>query len=176
MGAITPHMRATYGTLVDGIPTDIVERVDQDELFDRLDEARDLVAKSDRAAPDLVWGYRDQARAVLEAAPRADVDQRAQQWIDKAEQAVTAEHAAACHAEARRIRIDNPSAPRRPRPRQPTAEEIRHAQWVAELKAEVAAQVRQANGQRLRSLSTGIAALNDSLADLVKAQQAGTTG
>ncbi|MFJ4924083.1 hypothetical protein [Streptomyces sp. NPDC088736] len=171
MGAITPAMRAEYGQPADWIPAKVLERIDNAEILDRLDEARDLIHKADHAAPDLVWGYRDRAREVCAAEPRDDVERRAQQWITKAEQATTAVHAETCRAEARSIRNANPPAPRRPRTRPPTAEEVRHAEWVASLKAEINAQVRQQTRGRLEALESGVHSLTATVADLTKAAQ-----
>jgi hypothetical protein len=159
MGAITPTMRATYGHLADQIPTALLERIDEAEILDRLDTARDLLVKADQAQGDLYRGYRDRARAVLEAEPRDIVEQQAQQWITKAQAAHTPTHASACRAQAVRVRAENPPAPRIPRLRLPTAEERRHAELLASVKADVAAAVleaTQAQRARLDALSAGV--------------------
>jgi hypothetical protein len=146
MGEITPEMRKRYGRPADWIPPKVLERIDQDEVLDRLDEAADLIRKVDRAPAELARGYMDMARILLEAEPRDETERLAQTWSAKAADAHTSMHAAACLTAANEIREANPAAPRRTRYR-PSPEQLAKAQAVAVLQADI---TKAANAERAR--------------------------
>ncbi|XUL89731.1 hypothetical protein ACQ86D_26450 [Streptomyces galilaeus] len=149
MGQITPAVRASYGRhayVCDWIPTKILDRIDDGEVLDRLDEARDLIQKADSGSPDLCWSYRQRARDVLEAAPRDEVEHQAAGWITKAQSAHTAVHAAYCRSVAQQLREKNPPAPRRERV-SPAPQSPRMSPAKMLLKAEIKAAVQAACDQ-----------------------------
>ena len=126
MAEVTPWMRdqlrERYGTDVDKIPPEILKAIDEAELLDRLDHAKDLFAKSLATnSPTLGAGYRDQARLVLKARPRGKVEAEANAWLTKAESGAVPEYREMCSAEAARIRAADPAAPRRKRAPGPAA-------------------------------------------------------
>lgn len=146
MGRITTEVWEKYRRERDLIPADILARIDQDEVLDRLDAAHDLYLKAD-ATPSgqLARSYTARARLVCKAEPRADTEAQAQVWLDKAETAHTTEYAAACRENADRIRAENPIAPRRKR-----ADGLSMTDAVAQLQADVrrAAAVEKARQAR----------------------------
>jgi hypothetical protein len=176
MGAITPRMRAEYGAysyVADWIPRKVLERIDDTEAHDRLDEARDLIRKADSASGELVWGYRERARAVCEAAPRDDVEREAAAWITKADAAHTPVHAANCRGIAQRLRDMNPAAPRRSRS-SARATAFVTSEVAALIKAEVtrgSAAFLAKGATRLDRLGEEISALQGRLDVLVKVQR-----
>jgi hypothetical protein len=146
MGEITGAMREKYGRPVDWIPKTVLERIDQDEILDRLDETADLFRKVDRAPRELAQGYMDMAREICEAEPRDETERQARTWSAKADSAHTSMHAAACLVKANEIRRENPAAPRRKRYR-PSPEQLAKAKAVAVLQADI---VKSADAERAR--------------------------
>jgi hypothetical protein len=137
MGKITDEVWQKYPRERDLIPEGILDRIDQAEVLDRLDEARDLYAKADATTHGpLARGFVFQARRVCQAEPREDTERQAQVWVDKADAAHTLEHAETCLEKATAIRAENPPAPRRTRPG-PSVVSLLQAQAVAKLKADV---------------------------------------
>lgn len=135
MGEITPDMRDRYPLHYQLIPTHVLERIDEDEILDRLDAAADLHTKADGAPRDLAQGYRDRVRALCAAEPRDDTQQLAREWLDKADGAASALYKTTCLEQAAAVDRANPKAERRTRP---GAEERRRAMAVAKLEADVA--------------------------------------
>lgn len=133
-------MRQRYGHMVGWIPNDLLARIDQDEALDRLDEAEALYKKFETAPQEFAYGYIEQAQQICKAAPRDEVETAAAEWLTKAEAAHTAQHAAGCREQARLIRLANPSATRRDR--RPTDTQMRHAEALAALKADIAVLVK----------------------------------
>lgn len=146
MGEITPEMRKRYGRPANWIPKTVLDRIDEDEVLDRLDEAAGLIRKADNAPAELARGYMDMARILLEAQPRDETARQAQSWTAKAADAHTSMHAAACSTKAAEIRAANPAAPRRKRYR-PSPEQLAKAQAVAVLQADI---TKAANAERTR--------------------------
>jgi hypothetical protein len=158
MGEITLEMRRIYGSKVKWIPEALLPRLDQDEILDRLDDATALMKKFEQAPSDLALGYVDRAKQVCSAAPRDEVEQVAAEWVTKAEQALSPQHYAGCMEQARAIRDANPTATRRLRTLAP--EQARHAEALALLKADIAAQVQQfavGHTARMDQLAAGVA-------------------
>lgn len=176
MGEITWDMRRTYGRHVDQIPADVLARIDHDEILDRLDEAQTLVTKFEKAPGDFATGYLDQARRILAAGPRDEVEAAAQKWVQKAEAAHTPQHASECRRQARVLREAQPAATRRPR--KPSAEQVRHAEAVAAFKADVltsvwaeVAQLQASATARQDQLQAGVAELMANVAEIRKAAE-----
>lgn len=177
MGEITWEMRRTHGHVADWIPAELLPRLPQDEVLDRLDEAAALYKKFETSPHEFALGYLEQAQRICKAAPRDEVEQAAGEWLVKAEQAHTAQHAAGCLEQARLIRLANPSATRRER--RPTAAQVRHAEALAALKADVVAQVRatyRPDTARLEKLAAGVAKVTADVAVLQKATGPQLTG
>lgn len=145
MAEITSDLREQYGSTCALIPADVLTRIDEDEVLDRLDEAHALYRKAEQAPADISGGYRDRARAVCQAEPRDVTEQQAQQWLAKADAAASAAHRGTCLDEAQAIRARQPQAPRRTRTG-PAAEERRRRQAEARLRSDItkAAAAKQA--------------------------------
>jgi len=171
MGEITWEMRRTYGPMAEWIPAGVLVRIGQDEILDRLDEATTLSAKADMAPAEVARGHMEMAREVLAAEPRDEVEREAGRWLAKADGAYTAIHAAECRAQADRIRDANPAAPRRVRA--PSPEEVRHAEALASLKADVMGLLEadpewQGHRARMGELGAQVAAVTASVAEMSK--------
>jgi hypothetical protein len=139
MGAITPEMRERYGYIVDWLPQDVLSRIDQDEVLDRLDAAQEWMTKAAKPGmpADLFRGYIARAQEFLKARPRAEVETEAQRWTEKAEKAFTPQHASACISKAIEVRTQNAVAPRRVRPKPKTPEQLRHEMALKAVKADL---------------------------------------
>lgn len=158
MAEITWEMRRRYGHMVGWIPNDLLARIDQDEVLDRLDEAEALYKKFEAAPQEFAYGYVEQAQQICKAAPRDEVERAATEWLSKADAAHTAQHAAGCREQARLIRLANPSATRRER--RPTPAQVRHAEALAALKADITSMVKTelcSGTARLDQLAAGVA-------------------
>ncbi|NNN30732.1 hypothetical protein HLK59_10220 [Streptomyces sp. S3(2020)] len=169
MSEITGDMRQRYGSVADWVPADVLPRIDQDELLDRLDEAEALRKSFEAAPADFARGYVERARKICAAPPRDEVEKAAQEWLVKADQAYTAQHAAGCREQARLIRLANPSATRRDR--RPSTAQTRHAVALAALKADIAAQVQvqyRPDTARHEQLAVGVAELTKQVAVIQK--------
>jgi hypothetical protein len=114
---ITPQIREKYKSWADSVPPDILAKIDEAELLDRLDEAASFRAKAAAtASPVLRSGYLVQARGIIRAAPRAAVEARITDLLAKADGAATGQYRESCRSEAERLRAANHPAPRRHRP------------------------------------------------------------
>ncbi|QIY72051.1 hypothetical protein HEP84_25780 [Streptomyces sp. RLB1-33] len=140
MGKITPELRAKFPLLVGWFDADAVEKLDQAEVLDRLDEAQEIYSRAfgPNVRGDLTWGFIEQAQAVCKAAPRDETERQAQVWVAKAEAAFTSLAASAYLEMAEEIRRENPQAPRRPRAAVKTPEQVEAERDVVMLKADVA--------------------------------------
>lgn len=177
MGEITWEMRRTYGRGVDRLPVALIPRLDQDEILDRLDEAAALMRKFETAPGDLAMGYVERASQVCAAEPRDEVEEAAAAWIGKAEQAYTPQHAAGCREQARMIRAANPSAPRVVR--RPSPEEVVHAEALATLKADIAAEIAEITASHnawLDKTAVDVAEITAHVEVMRKSAEPGMTG
>lgn len=140
MGKITHELRAKFPHIADYFEADTLAKLDQAEVLDRLDEAQDLYAKAfgPGVRGDLTWGFIDRAKAICKAAPRDETEQRAQEWVAKAQAAHTGVGASAYLEKAGQIRRENPQAPRRHRAAVKTPEQLKAETDVMLLKADVA--------------------------------------
>ncbi|MDI5964816.1 hypothetical protein [Streptantibioticus silvisoli] len=138
MGVITPEVRAEYGGQIRLIPSDMITRLPQEELLDRLAEAKRLHTKAAKAeTPYLAIGYHEKARLLCKAEPRDETELLAREWVAKAAAAHTGVLASACLEKAEEIRRSNPAAPR-VTPVVQTAEMLEKAEAVTKLRQDVA--------------------------------------
>jgi hypothetical protein len=177
VGEITGEMRQRYGYKADWIPAELLPRLPQDEVLDRLDEAEALYKKFEASPHEFAVGYLDRAQQICKAAPRDEVEQAAQRWLEKAEQAYTPQHAAGCMEQARLVRLANPSATRRDRTPPPV--QTPHSVALAALKADIAAavdEVLRPGMERMEKLVAGVAQVKTQVAVLEKAAGPQLTG
>ncbi len=114
MATITKRIRDQHGFNADIVPPDVLAKIDQAELLDRLVHAGDLIRKSSTTGDrTLRRGYADLARAVLAAQPRAAVRQRVSDLVAKAEAMPGGAQADALRRQARDFQEQNPAAPQR---------------------------------------------------------------
>ena len=133
-------MRAKYSAVADYFESDVLAKLDQTEVLDRLDEALALHTKAfgPGVRGDMTWGYLDWAKAICKAAPRDETERLAAEWEAKAQTAHTNLAAAAYLEKASEIRKANPPAPRRVRPPVKTPEQVEAERDRMLLKADVA--------------------------------------
>lgn len=94
------------------IPVDVLVQLDKAEVVDRLIEVERLQAKAGAtSSPVLRAGYLDQARAILKATPRAEVEKQINSLLAKADAAATPQWAEECRAQAERLRREHHPAP-----------------------------------------------------------------
>jgi hypothetical protein len=82
---VTKAISARHGMAAELVPADIRAKIPQAELLDRLEAARELVAKSQTASDaTLRRGYSQLARAILGAQPRAVTERQHRELLAKA--------------------------------------------------------------------------------------------
>ena len=114
MAQVTPGMRREFGPMVGMVPAQVIKSISDEELGDRLAQARSLVQKSQAArTADDRKRLGEQAQAVLRARPRAEVERLVTDKIAKA--AVTPDRGQAdeLRQQARQLLLQEPPAMRR---------------------------------------------------------------
>jgi hypothetical protein len=113
MAQITPAIRQEFGHMTGMLATNVLKSIGDEELLDRLTQARSLVQKSQAAAsPADRKRLGEQAQAVLHARPRAEVERLV---TDKIAKAAISDHvqAAELRSQARELLVREPPAVRR---------------------------------------------------------------
>jgi hypothetical protein len=117
MAQITEALRREFGPLIAGrVPAETLAAISDEELADRLHQARSLVRKS-QAAASLADRKRltEQARAILAARPRDEVERVVVGKMAKAAVMADPGEAARLRAQARELLQHEPPAVRRRR-------------------------------------------------------------
>jgi hypothetical protein len=112
MAQVTPEIRRAYGLTAELVPTDILAKIPQSELVDRLEYAQSLVKKQASADPRERRELAERARAMLRAQPRNVTEQAVAATITKGSAISDGASTGAVQA-ARRLLEEHPPAPRR---------------------------------------------------------------
>lgn len=114
MAQITTQIRKSYGMIPSLIPPDVLKKISQEELLDRLVEARKLTERARAASsPTISKGLGEMARDLLTAAPREETAREVKALLTKAARVDDPVTAQSLRARAARLEADNPAAPRR---------------------------------------------------------------
>lgn len=114
MAQITTQIRKSYGMIPSLIPPDVLKKISQEELLDRLVEARKLTERARAASsPTISKGLGEMARDLLAAAPREETAREVKALLTKAALVGDAVTADSLRARAARLEADNPAAPSR---------------------------------------------------------------